>query len=126
MVSNERDTLVMNAWRWKCGMEEIDYTKSERVDIEALRKSEWSDRLEELMRNRLVLGAMRYGKIHQPGKKKYDRTSNIIERIKAYSKTGNLELLVDAANLCLLEFEESNHPNKHFEAVDDMYHTKEI
>lgn len=123
-MESERDALVMNAWRWKCGMDEIDYTKS--IDLDSLRKTEWSDRFEELMRNRLVLGALRYGKIHAPGKKKYDRVSNIIERIKVYQETGNLELLVDAANLCLLEFEESDHPNKHFEPVDDMYHTKEI
>lgn len=34
-----------------------------------LERSEWSPRFERLMRNRLVMGALRYGLIHAPGKR---------------------------------------------------------
>lgn len=127
MVSSERDILTMNAWKWKCGLPEDDYTKPIRLDYDSLYETEWSNEFENLMHNRLVMGAFRYGRIREPRKKKYDRVSNIIERINVYKETGNMELLVDVANLCLLEFELSDHPNKHFESVDDAdYHTKSI
>ena len=32
-------------------------------------------------------------------------------RLAAYGRTGNLEMLVDVANLCLLEFVEGRHPS---------------
>lgn len=75
------------------------------------------------MRHRLIMGGLRYGRIHEE-KPKYDRISSAISRLNKYSKTGNLEFLVDVANLCLLEFEEGNHPNKHFNSIDDGEHVK--
>lgn len=78
------------------------------------------------MRNRLAVGALRYGRIHAPGKPVYDRVSSILKRVQAYADTGNLELLVDAANLCLLEFEEGRHPKRHFEAADDGDHVTTV
>ena len=89
-----------------------------------LRYSEWSPEFEQLMRHRLLMGAFRYGKLHAIGKAKYDRPSDIIRRIKDYIETGNVENLVDAANLCLLEFEEGEHSRRHFRTQDDSKHTK--
>lgn len=100
-----------------------------QVDAEAklreLYQSQWSPRFEELMRNRLVMGAMRYGRLHAPGKKRYDRVASIQKRVGLYKETGNLEHLVDAANEALLEFEESHHPLRHFGAGDgdNVYRT---
>ena len=87
--------------------------------LKELYESEWSKQFEQLMRNRLVMGALRYGKLHAKGKPKYDRVQSILKRMRLYSETGNKELLVDVANLCLLEFEEGNHPKAHFASVDD-------
>lgn len=86
--------------------------------LEELYRSQWSPRFEELMRNRLVMGALRYGLLHAPGKKQYDRVASVKKRVQLYAETGNLEHLVDVANECLLEFEESRHPQRHFGAQD--------
>ena len=103
-----------------------------RVDAAArlaeLYRTQWSPRFEDLMRNRLVMGGMRYGLLHAPGKKHYDRVASIRKRAQLYAETGNLEHLVDCANECLLEFEESRHPNTHFGAADGdgAYHTQVV
>lgn len=93
--------------------------------LEALERSEWSPRFELLMRNRLIMGALRYGLLHAPGKRQYDRVASIRRRASFYAETGNLEHLVDLANEALLEFEESRHPRRHFGAADGegAYHT---
>jgi hypothetical protein len=120
-----REDFLRNLWRWKCGMPEIE-EKKEVVDIDSLRESEWSDEFEELMRNRLVMGAIRYGKLHAPGKPQYDRIASIQRRLDAYREDGNKEHLVDVANIALCEFEECNHPNAHFYAIDGGDHQEAI
>jgi hypothetical protein len=69
------------------------------------------------------MGGIRYGLLHEPGKPKYDRIQSAIKRLEKYRQTGNLENLVDIANMCLLEFEEGEHPNRHFKSIDDGEHT---
>ena len=112
-----------NAWRWKCGLPEK--TTTIYPDLDTLKKSEWSVHFEQLMRNRLIMGAMRYGGIHAKGKPKYDRVASINRRLKQYQSTGNKEILVDVANMCLLEFEECDHTNAHFHAIDNATHPDE-
>lgn len=109
-----------NLWRWKCGLPELDEPlKPEPMNTEDLRKSEWSEEFETLMRNRLVMGAFRYGKIGDKNKPVYDRIESIERRARKYRETGNKEFLVDIANLCLLEFVEGEG---HFESIDDGEH----
>lgn len=92
-----------------------------------LAQSEWSYEFEELMRNRLIMGVFRYGyKLGAKGKPQFDRIGSAIRHLKQYRDTGNLEHLVDAANLCLVEFVEGKHPNQHFNAVDDGDHAERI
>lgn len=101
--------------------------RTKMPSLEELKKTEWSEVFEKLMRHRMIMGAFRYGRLKAPGKKKFDRVNSIIERLKLYEKDGNAEHLVDSANLAMLEFEEPNHPNFHFKAVDNTtVHTKEI
>lgn len=95
-------------------------------DFDAFCRSQWSKRFEDLMRNRLVMGGLRHGLMGSPGKPQYDRVSQIIRRARKYLKTGNDELLVDIANMALLEFEEGDHPKKHFQSEDDVDHTEVI
>ena len=92
-----------------------------------LRESEWSSRFEQLMRNRLILGSFRYElfSVKRQGLK-YDCPTEAITRIKKFQETGNTEHLVDAANMCLIEFEFSEHPNKHFLSFDDGVHAERI
>jgi hypothetical protein len=85
---------------------------------------QWSPRFEQLMRNRLVMGAFRYGLLGDPNKPQYDRVKEIHRRIDKYVETGNLELLVDVANMALMEFEEGTRPKRHLNAVDDGEHAE--
>jgi hypothetical protein len=83
-------------------------------------QGQWHDLFETLMRNRLQMGALRYGLnfCNAAGKPQYDRLQGAIKRLELYQETGNDELLVDVANLMMLEFGEGKHAKKHFEAVD--------
>lgn len=95
-------------------------------DLEELRKTERNHEFQEKCANRLIMGAFRYGMMDEPGKKKFDRVQSAIDRLKLYQKTGNAEHLVDAANLCELEYDRPIHKNFHFKAVDDGIHTQEV
>ncbi len=106
-----RERLLVRA-----GLSEPIRAKYTLADLE---RSEWSLAFERLMRNRLIMGALRYGRIHETGKRKYNRVESMARRLAKYHETGNKELLVDVANLCLLEFEECHHPNAHFHSVDN-------
>lgn len=83
--------------------------------------SEWSTEFEMAMRNRMLMGALRYGLLADKKKRghQWDLVGAIQRKIEMYEATGNTEYLVDAANYCLLEFECGVHPNKHFHALDD-------
>lgn len=109
-----------NLWRWKCGLPEKEETII--APLEELKQSEWSPVFEQLMRNRLIMGSIRYGRLCAHGKPQLDRIGSMLKRLNLYTKTGNMELLVDIANMCLLEFMEGNHPTRHFHAVDDGEH----
>ncbi len=114
-----------NLWRWKCGLPEIERPSvSEHVSLQELKETEWSVDFEKLMRNRLVMGALRYGRIGDGCKPKYERTASMVSRLEKYNETGNKEFLVDVANLCLLEFVECHHPKAHFNSVDDGEHVE--
>ncbi len=93
-----------------------------RPTLAELRRTEWSRPFEKLMRNRLVMGAFRYGLLRNKGGQGYDMLGSLQARLKQYKETGNLELLADVANLALLEFEYPSHPDAHFAAQDDGEH----
>lgn len=98
--------------------------RPEPLKLEDLEKSEWSPEFERLMRNRLIMGGLRYGLISGNKGKPYDRVGSCVKRLRAYQETGNLEHLVDVANLCLCEYLHGTHPRRHFAAADDGIHTQ--
>jgi len=105
-------------------------------DLPVLERTEWSAKFEQLMRNRMILGAFRYGRLDpflplrpsapSAAKPGYDRVSSMTRRLERYAATGNTELLVDVANLALLEFVEGAHPHKHFHSHDDGEHVQSL
>jgi len=117
-----RNFFITNLWLWKCSMDEKDEVQMP-VNLDELRQSEWSQEFETLMRNRMLMGYFRYGKLGAKNKVAYDRINSARRRLDLYEKTGNTEHLVDVANLMLCEFVEGIHPNKHFSSIDDGEHT---
>jgi hypothetical protein len=105
-------------------MKGLPETSSGKLDLAELKESEWSEEFEQLMRNRLLLGSIRYGRLNAKGKPVYARTASILKRLELYKESGNKEYLVDCANLCLCEFVECRHPKAHFAAIDDGEHVK--
>jgi len=95
-----------------------------REPLDALRASEWSPKFERRMREGLLMGRFRYGAMGRKDRRNYDRIGSARKRLAEYLETGNLELLSDAANLCMLEFEHGTHPLKHWGPVDDGEHVQ--
>ncbi len=103
-----------------------DHPGTKRESLESLRLSEWSPEFERLMRNRLLMGRFRYASMADSNRPQYNRIESSIKRLREYQDIGNLELLVDVANLCLLEFVHGDHPSKHFDAKDDGEHVASV
>ena len=120
---NTRKFYLNNLWRWKCNLEEIsEQNKEDIINVDELYQTEWSPEFEAYMHNRLVMGAIRYGKINQNGKPKYDRTGTMHKKIDLYLHTGNKECLVDLANYAMVEYMEPTINGTYFEATDDQHH----
>ena len=93
--------------------------------LEKLRQTEWIPEFEQYMRNRLVMGAIRYETFQEKVvNNKYDCMEYIKRKLSDYKDTGNLECLVDAANLLMIEFAAPTHPHPHFTPLDDIGHVK--
>ena len=93
--------------------------------LPAMQLSEWSSEFEQLMRNRLIMGGLRYGMFKDNGKKPYDRVGSISKRLKLFKETGNTELLVDIANFAMLEFLAAGGGAK-MQSIDDGDHHTEL
>lgn len=90
--------------------------------------TEWSAEFEQLMRNRMLMGAFRYGRFGEhaeAGGSPHDNCASIEKHVALYRTTGNTEHLVDVANLAMKEFCVGVHPLKHFAALDDAAHHAE-
>lgn len=99
--------------------------------IEEIWESEWDPWFERLMHHRLVLGFFRYGGQRDASKPPYRNGSSAIERLEKYLVDGNREHLVDAANLCLVEWVRGalgmgEHPDPTWKPIDDGTHTREL
>lgn len=94
-----------------------------RPPLESLRKTEWIPLFEQYMRNRLVMGAMRYETFEEKMKgNNYACLTYIRDKCDEYEKTHNLECLVDLANVAMIEFGAPHYTNAHFTPGDDTSH----
>ena len=91
-------------------------------DLDDLRKTEWVPEFEQLMRNRLLMGAFRYGLLNTLGKLEYDHIGSIEKRLAKFRVDHNLEHLVDVANLCMVEFYAGTKRGQTVQAQDDGEH----
>lgn len=82
-------------------------------------KDEYSDRFDQLRRNRVEVSYYKYG----PSRANF-ATGNVqalptMEKcIEKYNATGNTEYLLDAANYLMFEFMYPQHKKAHFKATD--------
>lgn len=82
-------------------------------------KKEYSERFDELRKNRVEVSYHKYGEA-----KKNFQSGNVQaiptmqKCINRYNETGNTEYLVDAANYLMFEFMYPQHPKAHFRATD--------
>ena len=116
--------FLRQAWRWAAGVPEEDQPTT-RPELGMLLESQWSSEFEQLMRNRLLMGAFRYGTFIEQKTKPRNNPDGIERHLEEYRKTENAEHLVDIANLALVEFVRPSHPNFHFKAIDDGSHHTE-
>lgn len=79
---------------------------------------------ERLSRNRQGVGRHRYE--IPTGRAPHAQIEAAIDRLRRYLESGNQEHLVDAANLCALEFvNPGSHPSPSFRSTDDGKHVEE-
>ena len=119
---------LQNLWRWSCGLEEYPYPEDVVGTLPSPREigeSQWCNEFEQLMRNRIIMGTFRYGALRGGGGT-YDNIQSAIDRLVLYQDSGNKEHLVDAANLCLVEWVEEVHPDAHWCATDDGIHKEKM
>lgn len=90
------------------------------TDLEKQVDKIWCHQFFQLMRNRLLMGHLRYG----PAKGKHDFIRAIKSKLLIYEQTGNTEMMVDIGNYAMLEFRRPSHPSGHFQAQDDLAHAE--
>lgn len=97
----------------------------QNASYDELVQTEWNPVFEQYMRNRLIMGSFRYERLQEKAKgNKYKCIEYVRTKLLEYEKKGNLECLVDAANLLLIEFTAPHHPQAHFQAEDDTQHVQ--
>lgn len=115
--------LLRDRLHAKAGISERRTDLDARAKFKKMEETEWSPEFEQLMRNRLLMGCLRYGPLLAKKKvgHKWDLMGAVEKKIKLWKATGNDEYLVDIANYCLLEFACGAHVTKHFHALDDHH-----
>ena len=114
--------FAMDLWYDICHLKRKETPQPKFPHLSVLRTTEWSPKFEHYMRNRLLCGTYRHGQFAVDTG--YAYIEDAIARMQRYLQTGNAELLVDAANLCMKEFHIKSHPHFHFVPTDDGNHAK--
>lgn len=94
--------------------------------LETIRLSEWSSDFEQLQRNRMVMGAFRYGPVARQDFTQHELTTEIKRRVRRYECTRNLEHLVDAANICMVAYLQGLRHGECLTPTDNGPHTQKI
>ena len=96
-----------------------------KPSLETLKQTQWSPKFEQYMRNRLIMGALRYETFDEKrANNKYHIIESIRKRLALYEKDPNQEYLVDSANLLMIEFECPTIPNPYGAPTDDGEHVQ--
>lgn len=95
--------------------EDLQRIKQKKRSLDHILQQEFSEEFVRTMKNRMLVGYFRYGPVA-------DDDSNYVvralKRVREYLRTGNQEMLVDAANFLMMEFMHPQHPDAHFNPVN--------
>lgn len=116
------DTITNHIRKHALEQKGIFNKKKKKPSLTELKKSEWNYKFEKLMRNRLIMGALRYNLLNE--KVSYDSITSIRQRLDLFEQDGNGEHLVDIANLALVMFTREDHLKFHFKSIDDGIHAE--
>ena len=122
-----------NLWKWKCGLEELNYNKRDKLVYKS-QDSPYDDlpkEFDEILsaaNNRMHQGKFRYGPIKRQNLNNYDTVKECIRRLQRYidGDRQNLELIVDALNMCRIEYYKGKLSGKSIISIDDEEHAEEI
>jgi len=126
MFNSRERAYLDGAWRRAAGLPEEEPKPAKVPDLATLRKTQWCPEFERLMRNRLLMGAFRYGLMDKQDFSTYDLVAEAHKRLDKFTEGGNMEHLVDAANMLLLRFYHGRKNGEEFQAIDDGEHTPNI
>ena len=93
---------------------------------EERQESEWCSAFEQGMRNRLVLGSYRYSPLKYQDLFLYDFIKETRRRLQLYDRYHNLEYLIDAANMLMIEFIKGQKLGYQMKSSDDGIHNQII
>jgi len=99
------------------------YTMEEMAELQW--GEDWQEIL-DLMKNRMIMGGFRYGPHRNQRKGQFDNVKDAKRRLGLHQKDGNMEHLLDAANITILACLKKAHKNFHFTSIDDGVHAKEL
>lgn len=88
---------------------------------------QFSEEFVRKMKARVFFGYFRYGESKRyKTEKKYNIKDTIQKRLDKYWETGNSEHLVDTANFLMIEYMHPQHPNAHFESIEEEDESKRL
>lgn len=97
--------------------------------LEEMAAIQWGEdwlKILDLMKNRMIMGGFRYGPHRNQRQGQFDNVADSIRRLKLHQEDGNMEHLLDAANITILACLKKAHKNFHFESIDDGVHAVEL
>ena len=97
-----------------------------RDEMEALQWGEEWQHILFLMKNRMIMGGYRYSPTSLQKPREFDNIADVKRRLDLYEVEGNMEYLIDAANITIIECLKKSHPNFHFNPIDDGVHAERI
>lgn len=119
MSSRTRSEFLDDAWRRMAGSP-LRNRPQDIPDPAILDRTEWVPEFERLMKNRLIMGSFRYGRTKDMTREKHDLSIRGAQaRLEKYREDGNLEHLIDAANLAMLAFAWRKQNGGQVQASDD-------
>jgi len=104
----------------------LNTLRIKRLNLDSITDQQWCEEFETLRRNRMLMGYFRYPPMKNQKPGEFDTVGSMLKRLKDFIETGNIENLIDVANMCMIEYFVGNHPKKHFESVDDGLHAERI